>query len=335
MSTLLALIGWTLLAAFFSASETGAYRLNRIRLRHRADSGSILARMEQVVVSNMERFVCLTLIAHNAAVYGATVLLTARLEPHFERELTAEFMSTLILAPVLLICAEVVPKSVFNVRPDQTMRWSAPFLWIAHYALWPVVTLFVGVVTFWRTLLSGERGARPTATGAQHLDFFLEEGRAEGAITPQQDQMVRNILDLGLRPVRRIMIPIDRALMIPVDAPRAAVLTAFSGHDHRRLAVYAERRDNVIGTLRVLDYLSDPRGGNLKALMHAPVFIPVEASVNEAFRTLQKEGQLIGILRDPRNRALGIVTMTDILQEIFATIQVTESDVPTPPGAVH
>ena len=98
------------------------------------------------------------------------------------------------------------------------MRWSSPLLWLTNKVLWPVVTLLLGLVAFWRRLLGGRAEPRKTVVTAQYLGTLLSAGTQEGVITPQQDVIVRNILQLRGRPLREIMTPLSHVQMLPVDA---------------------------------------------------------------------------------------------------------------------
>jgi len=320
MSTYLLLILVCMLAAgFYAGAETGAYRLNRIRLRHRARSGSWTAALLERVVRDMEGFVCMTLAAHNVAVYGATAFTTALFAAQFRSELGAEVASLLALSPLLLVFCEVLPKSVFQLAADRLMNWAAVALWVTSLALWPVVRLLLGVVGFWRLVL-GRRGApvRSVVT-AQHLRFLLAEGAQEGVITPQQDVMVRSIMRAANRPVRRIMIPRAQVQMIPAEARGEEALRLIQRAGRARLVVYQGSRENVVGVMRVLDYLEEGGGSPVRHFARQAVILDAGLGLDRALRRLQEAGQMMGIVVDRRGRCLGIVTIADLLQELLGS----------------
>ena len=135
MTPILLIVACILLAGFYAGAETGAYRLNRVRLRSRAEAGLRTARLTESLTADMERFVTMTLVASNAAVYGATVFCTALVASRVRNDLVAELVSTLILAPLLLIFAEVIPKSLFQVLANPLMRAASAFLWVSDKLL--------------------------------------------------------------------------------------------------------------------------------------------------------------------------------------------------------
>jgi CBS domain containing-hemolysin-like protein len=311
-----------LVAAFYAAAETGAYRLNRIRLRGDAKSGRRTAILTESVLADMERYVCTTLTAHNTAVYCGTVFFTALVARCFARqsELVVELISTLALAPLMLIVGEVIPKSIAQVLADPLMRAASPLLWLTNKALWPVATLLMGLVAFWRRLLGGRAEPRKTVVTAQYLGSLLSAGTLEGVITPQQDVIVRNILQLRNRPVREIMTPLSHVQMLPVDADPQQARKEIGRFTHARLPVFEGDRSKVVGSLRVLDYLCGDEGGVIRKLLHPPLFLKAETGMDEAFRRLQETAQSMAVVADAQGRAVGVITMDDLLQGVFSTL---------------
>lgn len=320
MGTVLIILACVLVAGFYGGAENGAYRLNRIRVRHAAMTGSRTARLLQGVVRNMERFVCMTLVAQNVAVYGATVFCTVLIKDYVASDLYAELASTVSLGPLLLVFAEVIPKNIFRFLANRLMRWCSPVLWLTNVVLWPISTMLLGVVAFCRKLIRGRTSPQQMAMTAQHLSFFLSEGTQEGVITPQQDLMARNIMQLGARPVRKAMIPITKVCMISSEASGEDARRIIERHGHARLVVYEGSRENVIGIVLVLDCLSADHSGAIRGFLREPAFVEAGTRLDDAFRQMQAAGHTLAIVVDSQKRAVGIVTMGDMLQEIFATL---------------
>jgi len=322
MTRNLLLIGLSILVAgFFAGVETGAYRLNRIRLRQGAESGAWSAILLHGLVGHMERFVCMTLTGTNIAVYAATVLCTSLLIPHFHNQLWAELAGTLMLAPVLLLAADVIPKSLFQVLSDPLMRWCSLPLWVADKLLYPVSALLLVMLSFWHRLLGGRADPHQTVVTAQFLSSQLAAGTQEGVITAQQDIVVRNIMQLGTHSVRRVMVPLERVSMLSLDAPREEVVRTMTENDHELYPVYEGGRDNIVGIVQVLDFVCEGSEAPLGNFANEPVFLKSDLTMDDAFRQLQGVGQTMGIVVDARGRGLGIVTVDDLLRELFSSLR--------------
>jgi len=321
ISILLFMAACILLAGFYAGAETGAYKVNRIRLRAEAERGRWPARLTQRVVSDMERFICMTLTGHNAAVYGATAYCATLITRRVESQLVAEMASTLLLAPVLLVAADVVPKSLYQVLANPLMRISCVPLWLSDKLLYPVVVLLRGVVAFWRWTLVGPAGPRQTVVSAQSLTSALSAGTQEGTITAQQNAMALNILQLGTRPLRDVMRPLDRVHTLPADTAGPDAARLIEKYDHTRLPVHEGDPANVVGILRAIDYLCDGQGGPIRDFVRPPMFLDLGINLDEAFRRLQEAGQTMAVVRDPSGRAVGMVTVDDLLQSILKRME--------------
>jgi len=321
MITALLLMGvFILVAGFYGGAETGAYCLNRIRLQTEAQEGSLLARATESLVGNMERFVCMTITGQNMAVYAATGFFTAIVARSMDSQLLAQFVSTLVLSPVLLVTTEVVPKSLFHVISNPLMRLSTIPLWFSDKLFYPIVKLLMGVVAFWRWTLPGKAGPQQLVVSSQYLSSLLTAGTQEGVITSQQDTMVRNILQLGTRPLRDAVISLNQVRMLAADATGESALRDIERFQHARLPVYDGEQTNIIGILRAIDYLCEGSGGPIRPFVMPPTFLDAETNVDDAFRRLQESGQTMALVRDSRQRAIGMVTMDDLLQSILRRI---------------
>ena len=323
MTNMLIILAAALASALYSGAESGAYRLNRIRLRRQAESGSRIARMLQRLTANMERFVCSLLVANNLCHYVATLFCTAELRRFFARGMTAELAAVAVLSPVLLIVSEILPKSLFQARPNRLLLWTAPILRLSDWVFWPVVQLLRGVIVFWQGVFGGRRAARQPVVTSHYLNFYLAEGMSEGIITRQQDLMARNIMEFSSRPLRRVMTPLNRVRMMPREAPAQEVCVLLRNNTHSRIPVYEERRDHVVGVLVVVEYLCREGSARVAEAMMPPILLDATLTLNDAFAKLQDAGQTMGIVVNRQRKAVGVVTMGGLLQSIFGSLPPT------------
>jgi len=320
ITTLFLIAAVVLLNGFFAGVETGAYRVNRIRLRQIAESGAWSGVLLRGVVGHMERFVCMTLTGTNISTYAASALCTSLLVGRFRNDLWVELASTLVLAPVLLM-AEVTTKSLFQVLPDRLMRWMSLPLWVSDKLLYPFSVPLLLMVRLWHWMLGGRADPRQTVVTAQFLSIQLAAGTQDGVISAQQDIVVRNIMQLGARGARRVMVPLERAAMLSLDTPREEAIRAMAAQDHEFFPVYEGTRENVVGIVQVLDVICEGSDAPLGNFAAEPVFLKLDLTMDDAFRQLQEAKHTMGIVVDARGRALGIVTVDDLLRELFSSLR--------------
>ena len=323
MTNIPIIVAAAIAAGLYAGSESGAYRLNRIRLRRQAEGGARLARMLQRLTADMERFVCVTLVATNLSYYVATLFCAAELRRFFPHGLTAEFAAIGLLSPMLLIVSEILPKSIFQARPNHLLLWTAPILRLSDLVFWPVVQLLRGVILFWQAVFGGRRAAHQPVVTSHYLNLYFAEGMQEGVITRQQDFMARNIMEFSKRSLRRVMTPLNRVCMMPRNASADEMRAILLNNSHARIPVYDGQRGNVAGILVVIDYLCKGEPARVEDVMIPPIQLDANLPLNDAFKRLQDAGRTMGIVVDRHKQAVGMVTMSGLLQSIFGSIPKT------------
>ena len=108
--------------------------------------------------------------------------------------------------------------------------------------------------------------------------------------------------------------------MLSVDADPQQARQEIARFTHARLPVFEGDRSNVVGSLRVLDYLCGDEGGDIRKLLRPPLFLNAETGVDEAFRSLQETAQSMAVIVGAHDRAVGVITMDDLLQGVFSTL---------------
>jgi len=305
-------------ASFFTGSEMGAYCVNRIRLRFRAQLGSPGARTLERLLSDREMLVSTTLAGTNLGHYAGTALCTAvfsRLDHAY-----AELWSTLLLAPVILVFAELIPKTVFAAHANHVMLRAAPVLRAATFLLWPVVLVLKGIMLGFDSVFGR---AEPQGVGRislPRLRHFLEEGAHDGVLSPEQDRMARNIMHLERIRLRDVMVPLHHVAALPETATGEDVLQRARRHTYSRLPVYAGARTNIVGILGLVGYLLDGAGRPVREVMRPPLKISQDTPMGDALLTMRRAREPMAVVVDAAGRAVGIATIKDLVEEIVGEL---------------
>ena len=179
-------------AAFFSGVETGAYRLNRVRLRLAEQEGRPGARLLGKMLADLPGVICVTLLGVNVATYVATIVserLWRQVYPTAHDEMVVELLTSVTLAPALFIFADLVPKDIFNNWADRLMYPAARPLWVAD-----VFFRGVGLVSLLKGHRAGLGAAGPLggcgrATGG---DGAVSAARPASGDSPRQRRRGRD-----------------------------------------------------------------------------------------------------------------------------------------------
>jgi len=308
------------LAGFFSGSETGFYSLNRIRLRFRLEHGWPGAAQLRKLTDEPELAISTMLVGTNIMVYLATVVCARRLG---EMGLggRADLYSSLIMPPVLLIFAEIIPKSLYRCRADTLMYKTAGLLGACKAVFFPLLVLLRELVRVLKSFARGGGFERGDVFTTEKLRFVLSEGTALGVLSSYQQAMANNVLRVKSLNVRRAMVPLERVVMVPDAASLGELYEALRQHRFSRIPVYSERRDNIVGVINVIDVMSAQGRAPVQALTRHCPLLDARLSVAEALYTLQRARQQMAVIVERDGGARGIVTVKDLVEEIVGELR--------------
>ncbi|UYG08126.1 HlyC/CorC family transporter [Halomonas sp. M4R1S46] len=307
------------LSAFFSSSETGMMSINRYRLSHRANSGEGRAQRVMRLLSRPDRLIGVILIGNNLVNNLAAAIATV-LAIHYFGEVTGPAVAPLILTIVILIFAEVTPKTYAAVKPERIAYPASLVLEPLLKLLYPLVWLVNAISNGLLRLL----GVKTLEAGGDNLtrDELRTVVHEAGPLIPRRHQaMLVSILDLENVTVNDIMVPRHEVAGIDLDDDLETILTQIRTSQHTRVPVYKGDINNIIGMLHLRNaarFLS--RGEVTKAAIvqeaREPYFIPESTPLHTQLLNFQKQKRRIGIVVDEYGDVEGLVTLEDILEEI-------------------
>jgi len=310
VSMVLGIIG----SAYFSGLETGAYCLNKLRLRMRVEEGSARARALSGILSDPQVFVTTMLVGTNASVYLATASLT-----HLGEVQGWEFphlTATLVLAPALLVFSEAIPKNVFRRNAEVLLYRTVGVTKWAVKILQPLGRLLSGLIPL------GERGVHSWSErffSLERLKYLFLESTEHGVLTPYQNVIAENIISLRELRVRSVMIPLARIAAIDEGAGKEELLGLVRRYRLSRYPVYRKQRWNIVGVINVSDALGDGGFTVRGSMRDVPVLSP-EDSVASALHELRAGKTPMAIVAAAGGRAVGLVTMKDLVEEIVGEL---------------
>ncbi|TWT36151.1 hypothetical protein KOR34_10500 [Posidoniimonas corsicana] len=300
LAILLFAVGLTL-SAFFSGSETGFYRVARVRVLIDAMSGSRIAKMLLWAINNPAAFVATALVGNNVANYVvscATVLFAQILIPGGGA--ASEMGLTIALAPVVFIYGELLPKQLFFAAPNRLLRGCAPGLSVAAVLFAPVsAALWVVGFVLQRVARVPSQALR-MELARRELGEVLDEGHAVGLLSPAQRRLAQGTFAAAARSIREFMIPVARLPQADPSMNRRE-LVRFA---RRRQQTFVVLRDGA-GYVRVLDCLLDPEDPRLP--IRELLSTPISRNFLATLLNMQSANREVAAVRDQRDRIVGYV----------------------------
>jgi Mg2+/Co2+ transporter CorB len=313
--TLLILI---LLSGFFSSSETGLMAMNKYRLRHLANSGHRGARLAQRLLRKPDRLIGLILLGNNLVnILAASIATVIGIRLFGD---SGVWIASMAMTVVVLIFAEVAPKTVAAVHPERIAFPASFILTPLLKLLYPVVWL----VNFAANLVLKPFGVRTNADVMEHLNreelrTLVKEGGQH--IPDDHQRMLVNILDLEQGVVEDVMIPRQDIVGIDLDDDWEDILNQITQTVYTRMPVYRDNIDQVEGLLHIRTVLAKlTHGGltfaDLKRSIRSPYFIPEGTALTQQLLEFQRRQRRMGLVVDEYGDIQGMVTLDDILEEI-------------------
>lgn len=312
-------------SGFFSGSETALTAASRARMHSAEREGDKRAGLVTKLLNSRERLLGGILLGNNFVNILATSIMTATL---LEVVGPAGMVyATVITTAMILIFAEVLPKTYAISRPDKmATRVALPISWVVK-VLAPIVTVVQIIVNATLRVFGVDSEASAWSAADEirgAVDLHLQEG---GVAKRARDQII-GVLELGDLTVEEVMIHRKNLAMVDVNAPPETMIKDVLASGHTRLPVYDGDQDNVIGILHVKDILktlsktgSDTNNLNIKRLAREAWFVPETTSVVRQLRAFQQKREHFALVVDEYGALMGVITLEDILEEIVGDIQ--------------
>lgn len=323
-----ALIALIAVSAFFSGSETGMMALNRYRLRHLAKGHHVGARRAAELLERPDRLIGLILFGNNFINIVASML-AALIAWRLLGE-TGLALAPFVLTVVILVFAEVAPKTLAVLHPERVAFPAAIILRPLLKVLYPVVAtinwLANGVLRLFRL----------TPSNVDHHQLSTDELRtvvneAGALISRKYQSMLVSILDLEKVTVDDIMVPRSEISGIDIEDDLDEIIDMLVHSQHAKLPLYRGDIDDVLGILqlrKVLEPLEHEVLSKEWLLENAnePYFVPAGTPLNTQLRNFQRQRQRIALVVDEYGDVDGLVTLEDLLEEIVGEFTTDPSD---------
>lgn len=318
---LLGLVVLLILSGFFSGSETALLALDRMRVKYLQQKRQPGADRLATLLESPDRLLGGILVGNNLVNIAASVVATGLLVRHFGDR--GEWLTILILTPVLLIISEVCPKTYAAQYPEKVsflvLRPIMAVLWL----LSPVVRIVILVSGLLTGLLRGRAEEENLPLSEDEIRSIIQVGEESGVVAAEQRRMLHGIFDLTETRVRDVMLPRTEVVGIAAGADFREILEIVRNSGHSRFPVYNESLDQIVGIIHskdVLAFADRPEQFSLVDNCRKPFFAPESKRVGVLLQTFRKKREHLAIVVDEYGGVEGIVTLEDVVEEIVGEI---------------
>ena len=320
------LLGFLILSAFFSASETALFSLNKLQLKkiQKEESGWRVNSIIKLLDDPQKTLI--TILTGNMFVNIAASSLATYLAIKLFGNVGIGIAGGIMIF-MILVFGEIVPKSLAISNAETIAKKIARPIEIISSFLFPLILFFKIIINSLYYFFGKKRIKEKKEITEEDLITLINVGEDEGVIEEEEKKMIRNIFEFGDTMVKEVMVPRVDMACIPSEAKLNSILRLIKKMGHSRIPVYKENVDNIIGILYTKDLLivyeqwyKSKEKFDLKKIIRRAYFVPENKKIDDLLDIFQRDKIQIAIAIDEYGGTAGLVTMEDVVEEIVGEI---------------
>jgi putative hemolysin len=320
------LLGFLILSAFFSGSETALFSLNKLQLKKMQKEESGWRVNSIIKLLNDPQKTLITILTGNMFVNIAASSLATYLAIKLFGNVGIGIAGGIMIF-MILVFGEIVPKSLAISNAETIAKKIARPVEIISSFLFPLILFFKIIINVLYYFFGKKRVKEKKEITEEDLITLINVGKDEGVIEEEEKKMIRNIFEFGDTMVKEVMVPRVDMACIPSEAKLNSILRLIKKMGHSRIPVYKETIDNIIGILYTKDLLvvyeqwyKSKEKFDLKKIIRRAYFVPENKKIDDLLDIFQRDKIQIAIAIDEYGGTAGLVTMEDVVEEIVGEI---------------
>ncbi len=322
-------------SGFFSGSETGLTAANPAKIHNLRSKGHKRAILVQRLRERKEHLIGAILLGNNAVNIAASSLATSFAIRYFGDD--AVWIVTLVMTLLVLIFAEVLPKTFAFRNPEAVSLSVAPIMAIIVKVLSPITIGVQWLVDYTLFKILRIKATDESVDSSDVLRGTIEMHHHEGSVVKDDKYMLGSILDLSNLQVEDIMVHRNNVEMVDALEQKSSLIRSILGSKYTRLPVYSDNKDNIIGVIHVKSLMraltsegvikNDPEEVDFESIISTPWFVPDKTSLKDQLQAFRDRHEHMALVVDEYGEFRGMVTLEDIIEEIVGQIDDEYDDV--------
>lgn len=315
-SDVLILLTLLLFSAWFSASEMAYVLTNKIKIEIEIRKNNLSAKSANYFINRPQDFFSTILIGNNIANIAFASISAYLLHKLFAVE---EWQILIASTLILLIFAELIPKYLASQAADILFPIFSLFLRVIHFILYPLVKITSSI----SKLFTGSRTLHEEnyslLFSRDDIGELVRESQEAGFVDKKDSNIIKNVLEFREQRIYEALTPRTEIVGVEIDAKLEDIIDVFVDSGYSKLPVYEENLDNIKGMVLAYDVFKLP--GSLREIIRDVIYVPETKKSFEMLNDFLSKGVSIAIVVDEFGGTAGIVTMEDIIEELFGEIK--------------
>ena len=308
----LAVLILIVLSAMLAASETALFSMARLEHTREQMSLSVQRALDRLMRRPLESLIVIIGLNEACNIFAdclATIILLAWLGDKWGPIVAAPAM----LVVVLLFC-DITPKTF-------ALGFPSAVAWITARPLAVLADLVHPFAKFFAPI---QEAPRPDPVSEEEFKTLLRLGENQGQVEPAERAMIHRVFDFGARRASEVMTPRDRIFSLDIEMPVAQLVAEIAHESFSRVPVYRRSQDNIVGILHAKDLAArrlEPSPPRVERLVRPAYFVPPGKRLADLFDEMRRGRFQIALVVNEYGRLLGLVTLEDLLEELFGEIR--------------
>tara|TARA_B100000035_G_scaffold294099_1_gene284086 strand:+ start:3221 stop:4471 length:1251 start_codon:yes stop_codon:yes gene_type:complete len=317
-----------LFSAFFSGMEIAYVSSNRLNLEIEKNKLGLIPKILSIITQNPSRFIATMLIGNNfvLVIYGIFMgqfILDNNpfIDMNSINEFTVVLIQTLVSTFLILIIAEFIPKVLFQIYSNLSMKIFALPAYFFYIILYPITSLVTIISNFiLKKFFKVNKDESKISFSKLELENYIEkEIENSDKNLDTEIEIFQNALELSEIKARDIMVPRAEIIAADISIQIRDIKDIFEKTGFSKIPIFDDTIDNIIGYVHSFDFLKKPE--NINDLIIPIEFVPEPMLVNDILEQLTKQRKSIAVVIDEYGGTSGIITVEDIVEELFGEIE--------------
>ena len=309
-------------SAFFSGMEIAFVSANKLHIELEKKRNGFLPDILGKLTSNSSKFITTMLVGNNIALVIYSYFMGKVIVGYLG--ISSILIQTIISTILILITAEFLPKAIFRVYANETLKIFA-FPAYIFYLLLYFFSFFINTISdfFLKLLFRTDKDYQQTEFSKEELGDYISEqienGNGNEEEIDSEIQIFQNALEFQKVKAREIMVPRTEILAIEIHEPVLKLSESFIDSGYSKILVYKTSLDDIIGHVNAFELFKKPK--TIKSILLPVEIVPESMMISDVLNSLMKKRKSIAVVVDEYGGTSGMITVEDIVEELFGEIE--------------
>ncbi len=316
-----------ILSAFFSGMEIAFVSANKMHLELEKNKEGVIAKILKTLTHKPSKFITTMLVGNNISLVIYSYFMGKFILNFLPLQSVNEFgtllIQTLISTILILVSAEFLPKAIFRIYANESMKIFAIPSYL-FYIIFHLITGFITVISdfFLRIFFNTSSDVEQSVFSKAELESYITEEMEKNDENDEIDseiQIFQNALEFNNVKAREVMVPRTEILAVSIGDTISNTKNLFIETGYSKIMIYKNSLDEIIGYVHAFDMFKKPK--SLRSVLMPVEFIPESMMINDVLNILTKKRKSIAIVLDEYGGTSGMITVEDIIEELFGEIE--------------